>query len=368
MRSPPRPRAAPPPLPVYEQNSVTNRSIAGYLHGEYQLTSDWFVSAGLRRTNDLRELQENSFVVIPGLGENCTILDLSLPPPYQIGGPCPPINKSVSFGFWSWEFSTRYRLSPEVNAYLRIGRSQRSGGWNVPLATLQDEPFRPEELTDYELGLKANLFGGALSLNADVFYGNYDDMQRLLARLNPDGTPVTLITNAGKARIGGAELESQWWLASRAALQLAFGWTDARYQTFNYQPVPGGPVQDLSGNEFYQTPRYQADLGVFYQVPMSALDLLLRADYAWQSKVEFNVINDFNFQDPYGTANARIAVADHPRTWELAVFGTNLADRHYAYTGGTLGAPLSPSPTIAWNIPGARRVAGVEGTYRWNAH
>jgi outer membrane receptor protein involved in Fe transport len=53
------------------------------------------------------------------------------------------------------------------------------------------------------------------------------------------------------------------------------------------------------------------------------------------------------------------------RSWEVAVFGNNLADKRYAYTGGTLGAPLAPNPTIAWNIPGARRTAGVEGTYRW---
>jgi hypothetical protein len=54
------------------------------------------------------------------------------------------------------------------------------------------------------------------------------------------------------------------------------------------------------------------------------------------------------------------------RAWEIAVFGANLTDKRYAYTGGTLGAPLAPIPTIAWNIPGARCTAGVEGTYRWN--
>jgi len=93
---------------------------------------------------------------------------------------------------------------------------------------------------------------------------------------------------------------------------------------------------------------------------------LLRADYAWQDKIQFNVINDFNYQGAYGTANARVALASRTQTWEVAVFGENLTDKRYAYSGGTLGAPLAPTPTIAWNIPGARRTAGVEGTYRWN--
>jgi iron complex outermembrane recepter protein len=246
---------------------------------EYHLTSDWAVAAGVRRTEDRRELDENSFVITPG-GKNCRLLDTMAPPPFHIAGPCPPVRKSVGYGFWSWEFSSRYRLSEQLSSYIRIGRSQRSGGWNAPLATLQDQPFRPERLTDYELGLKADVLSGTLSLNGDVFYGHYDDRQRLLARLNPDGTPVTLVTNAGRARISGAEFEALWRLTPRTSLTGSLGWTNARYQSFLYAPLMGGPVQNLSGNHFYQTPRLQASMAGSYEVPTSLGDLLLHADYA----------------------------------------------------------------------------------------
>jgi iron complex outermembrane receptor protein len=353
------------PLPVYEQNWVTNSSVAAYLHGEYQLTPAWAVAAGVRHTDDRRELKENDFVITPA-GEACTITGA------DPTAPCPPIDKSVSFGYWSWEFSTRYRLNPELNSYLRIGRSQRSGGWNAPLATLNDQPFRPEQLTDYEVGLKADLLGGAVIVNGDLFYGQYDDMQRLLAQL-VGGTPATLVINAGRAHIGGAELEAAERLGSSFTFQESFGWTDARYQTFLYTPFPGAPPQDLSNNEFAQVPRYEASIAGAYQVATAAGDLLLRADYAWQDRIQFNVINDFNSQAPYGTANARIALDAHNRSWELALYANNLADKRYSYTGGTIeaftGSPgMLPTltPTIAWQIPGARRIAGIEGTYRWN--
>jgi len=355
------------PLPVYEQNSVMNRSIAAYLHGEYQLLPDWYVAAGLRRTQDRRDLEENDYVIIPGPvpAQNCTIT--GAPP-----GPCPLISESVGYAFWSWDLSTHYRITPELNVYARAGRSQRSGGWNAPVSSLQDQPFRPEQLTDYELGLKADLLGGALRVNGDVFYGNYDDMQRLLAEL-VNGTPATLVTNAGRAHISGAELESQWRLTRALSLRGSFGYTDARYQSFLYQPFPGGPVADLSGNDFYQTPRYQASLAAICDIPTAVGDVTVRADYAWQDKIQFNVINDFNVQPSYGTLNGRIAFASPSHSWELALFGTNLTDQHYAYTGGTVeafapgpgGLPV-PTPTIAWNIPGAPRMFGVEGTYRWN--
>lgn len=355
------------PLPVYEQNSVMNRSIAAYLHGEYQLLPDWFVAAGLRRTEDRRDLEENDYVIIPVPvpTQNCTITGAA-------PGPCPPIAESVSYSFWSWDFSTRYRITPDVDAYARIGRSQRSGGWNAPVSSLQDQPFRPEQLTDYELGLHAILLGGALHVDADVFYGNYDDMQRLLAEL-VNGTPATLVTNAGRAHISGAELETRWRLAQPLSIKGSFGYTDARYQSFVYQPVPGGPVADLSGNDFYQTPRYQASLAAICEFPTAVGDVTVRADYAWQDKIQFNVINDFNYQPSYGTLNGRVALASHSRSWELALFGDNLTDQRYAYTGGTVeafapgpgGLPV-PTPTIAWNIPGAPRTFGIEGTYRWN--
>ena len=355
------------PLPVFDQNSASNRSVAAYLHGEYQLTPAWAVAAGVRHTEDRRALKENDFVIEPGVGELCTITTFSPGPP----GPCPPVDKSASFGYWSWEFSTRYRLSPELNSYLRIGRSQRSGGWNTPLVTINDEPFRPEQLTDYELGLKADLLGGALVVNGDVFYGQYDDMQRLLAQLVV-GTPATLVINAGRARIGGAELEAAERVGGGWSFQQSFGWTEARYRSFLYTPFPGAPAQDLSHNSFAQTPRFQAAVGGTFQMATPAGDLLLRADYAWQDRVQFNVINDFNSQGAYGTANARIALDSHNRSWELALYANNLADKHYAYTGGTIEA-FSPTPggvaltpTIAWQIPGARRTAGVEGTYRRN--
>jgi len=352
------------PVPVYETNSARNDSKAIYLHGEYHLTPDWAVAAGVRRTEDGRELKENSYVVIPGMGENCTILDLSLPPPYQIQGPCPPIHKSVDYGFWSWEFSTRYRFNDQLNGYLRIGRSQRSGGWNAPLATLQDQPFRPEQLTDYELGLKADLLGGALRVNTAVFYGDYQDMQRLLPVL-VGNTPTTLVINAGNAHVGGAEIEATWQVTRALSLLGSFGWTDAKYTKFEYSPVPGEPPLDLSHNDFYQTPRYEAALALAYEVPTPLGRLKLRTDYAWQDKVEFNVVNDFNYQPAYGTWNARVALAGDSNRWELAVYGNNLADTRYAYTGGTISAPGAPAPSIAWNIPGERRVVGVEAMYRW---
>jgi iron complex outermembrane receptor protein len=347
-------------------NSLENLSSAGFVHGDYQITDRWAAAAGVRRTDDTRRLDENSYAYVPGFGQSCQIAanDTANSPPANNGGPCPPVDRAVSFSYWSWELSTRYRLTEDINSYFRTGRAQRSGGWNEPMSSLQDTPFRPEELTDYEVGLKSRALGGALLFDGDLFYGNYDDMQRLLPRL-VGGTPVTYVVNAGKARVSGAELESALALSRSWSAQLAFGWTDARYVEFQYAAIPGQPGVDLSGNQFDQTPRFNVGVGLGYERPLITGRMRLHADYAWQDAVQFNTINDFNSQGAYGTLNARGTFVAGSGGCEVSLFGTNLTNRQYAITGGSVAAPPSTIPAISWQIPGAPRLWGLELLYRF---
>ncbi|HXW66234.1 MAG TPA: TonB-dependent receptor [Burkholderiaceae bacterium] len=345
------------PAAVIEVNSLENISSAGFLHGEYHLTERWSAAAGVRRTDDVRKLFENDFTNLPVIGTVCTITELP--------GACPSVNDEVSFSYWSWEFSTRYRVTEELNGYFRTGRGQRSGGWNIPVNSVTEQPFRPEELTDYELGAKADLLNGVWLINADIFMGNYDQMQRLLPEL-VNGTPSTYVINAGKARVSGAELESDLRLARAWSLRAAFGFTDARYRQFLYSPGDGLPTIDESHNQFYLTPRYNVGLGIGYEEPAWDGIVRLHADYDWQDSEQFSVFNDFNNQGAYGTLNARAAyLFDHQGHWELAAFGTNLGARQYAVTGGSVDIPASPVPATSWQIPGAPRLYGFELLYRF---
>ncbi len=351
------------PSTSFDQNTVVNTSDAAYVHSEGHITPDWALAAGTRYTHDKREIQENDYLIIPQFGEQCE-LQLNGAP---INGPCPYINKVASFGYWSWEVSSHYRLSEEWSTYARIGRSYRSGGWNDPLGSYNDVPYRPEQLTDYELGAKANLLGGGLVLSGDVFFGQYDDMQRLLGVIEGN-SPDTLVVNAGRARVSGLEFEGRWHVVAGMSLHTSFGWTDGHYQSFLYTPAQGLPPINLAGNNFSETPPYQASLGADYEYGTAVGRVRVSADYAWQAKVQFNVINDFNYQPAYGTLNARVSLSGgRLPDWELAVYGTNLTDERFAYNGGTITAPPTTQPTFAWRVPGAPRMVAVEALYRWSS-
>src|SRR5215469_8424700 len=353
------------PVPTYDINTVDNRSKAAYLHGELKLTSQWSVAAGARYTEDERQLVDNAYADESSLGgppQFCTIVDTSAPgsPPLgaETGGPCPLIRKDVSYHYWSWDLSSSYHFNDQVMGYVRAGRGQRSGGWNIPLNTLQDQPFSPEQLTDVELGVKANQLGGALTLTADVFTGNYDNLQRLLATF-VGGTPTTIVINAGKARVSGAEFEAALALSRAFMLQATFGWTDARYITFT-----GPEGANLSGNQFYMTPKFDASLAGTYGVAVPVGDLHARLDFSWRDTVQFNVINDFNYQGPVGLLNGRIWLASWGGTLETALFGTNLTDKRYAYIGGSILTPAGGPPVASWQAAADRRLVGIEVTYR----
>jgi iron complex outermembrane receptor protein len=353
------------PLPTHDLNSVDNRSRAAYLHAAYKLTDRWDVAAGVRRTEDSRALDDNAFVDTAPQppGQFCTILDASdpqnpIPLGAETGGPCPPIHKSVDYHYWSWELSSDYHFSDELLGYVRSGRAQRAGGWNIPLNALQDSPFKPEQLTDVELGVKVNQLGGRLTLTADVFTGNYDDMQRLLAKLIGN-TPTTLVINAGKARVSGLETEAGMVVTREFMVQGSFGWTYARYQQFT---DPDG--NDASHNEFYMTPKYDAGLSGIYTVPVAVGNVRVRADYSWHSPLQFNVLNDFNRQGSVGLLNGRVTLASAGGNFEASLFGTNLTDKRYAYTGGTIVNP-GGLPVASWQAAADRRLVGLELEYRF---
>lgn len=124
----------------------------------------------------------------------------------------------------TWLLTARYGLTPASSVYVRAATGYRPGG---PNAVLNDqntgEPtgpasFQPDTLTSYELGYKADLLGKRLSVQAAVFNLNWKDLQQYRPV-----NGVSVIVNAGAARVRGAELmvsyrpDDHWTLAGNAA-------------------------------------------------------------------------------------------------------------------------------------------------------
>ena len=109
-----------------------------------------------------------------------------------------------------WHASANYRFNPAVMAYFSAGTGYKAGGVGPrPFNAQQAQPFGPEKVTSYEIGLKTDLFDRRLRFNAAGFYNDFKDAQIVLLSCPQYGGPgpCALPQNAGNAHVWGVEGE-----------------------------------------------------------------------------------------------------------------------------------------------------------------
>ncbi|MCS5517400.1 TonB-dependent receptor [Pseudomonas qingdaonensis] len=101
-----------------------------------------------------------------------------------------------------------YRINDNLRVFFRYAHGFRSGGFNTGLSSnlAQLTTVDPEQLDAYELGLKSEWFDHRLTVNANLFYYDYQDIQVNLLTVN-SGVLTTALTNGAKGKVKGAELE-----------------------------------------------------------------------------------------------------------------------------------------------------------------
>jgi iron complex outermembrane receptor protein len=103
-----------------------------------------------------------------------------------------------------------WQITPTKMIYANYSTGFRPGGFNRPLrirnvgvATV--DPFKSEELTNYEVGIKT-LWGGNFRFNAAVYFEEWDNIQYSVVVSGAQGAGIT--GNAGKARVYGVEYDA----------------------------------------------------------------------------------------------------------------------------------------------------------------
>jgi outer membrane receptor protein involved in Fe transport len=137
---------------------------------------------------------------------------------------------------WTGRFAANWTpkldFTDQTLIYGSYSHGYKAGGANPPGATLlsfaagdignpiHPLTFKPEFIDAFELGSKNTLLDGALTLNGDVFYYNYENYQisRIVDR--------TSINDNFDAHVKGAELEATYEPIPGLRLNFAGGWED----------------------------------------------------------------------------------------------------------------------------------------------
>lgn len=252
----------------------------------------------------------------------------------------------VQYSHTDWKVDADYKFTPDVMAYVSASTGFRGGGFNPrPFAADQINAFQPEKLLEYEVGLKTDWFDHKLRFNADVFYGDYQNLQ-FQTQLIQNGIPYAGISNIGAANIYGYEVEIEARPVGGLSLDGSVGFTGFKYKDLGASvgcgqfANPGAAAtagQCIAGNPGYSDypvgqPKIKANLGAAYEFPLpGGSKITPRADYIWQSKFFADVVN--NTPDAVlpsrALLNGRIQWDSSDGKWSVAGLGTNLTNKQY---------------------------------------
>jgi len=154
--------------------------------------------------------------------------------------------------------SLQYQYDPNDMYYATYAKGFRPGGANNPIPQaacptdfqnfgidhVGTDPggslgtFSSDSVKSYEVGAKNN-FDNRVRLATSIYYIQWNNIQQLVV---PPVCQISFIANTGNATVKGADLQADFSVTSAFTIELALGYTQARYtQDFRFAPpCPGG--------------------------------------------------------------------------------------------------------------------------------
>ena len=289
------------------------------------------------------------------------------------GAPGTNFTGNRSFKKFTPRASLSFKPTPDHNIYASFSQGFKGGGFD-PRGVGVNAPdlngngiredseiaaflsFRPESVDSYEIGYKASLFDRRLSLAIAAFRMDYTDVQIPgSAGCVVGGLPTFcgVITNAGKARFQGVELEATARVTDGLTLSGAFGYIDAEYKEYITQIAGRGPVDVADFREVQNTPKVTATGTIAYSTALGSGDLGLSSTLSYRSKTfQFEIPNPFLDQDGYALVDASIIYTAEGGRWSLGLHGKNLTDKEYKTSGYTFVAADPVTGALTRNAAG----------------
>ena len=296
------------------------------------------------------------------------------------GAPCKVFDKTTKEDGVTPRLNVTYKITPDAMVYANYSQGYKAGGFNIDRSGFLIQPnttsasqlntgqlaFAPEFTDAYELGLKSEWFDRRLTVNANVFYYDYKDIQVNLLTVN-SGVLTTALTNGAKGKVKGAELEIEGQPTDNLHLRAAVSFLDTEYTDFkNTNPTTGAVTADYSGNSFVRSPRNVVSLGADYTIPLEiGGKLVAGGDVSFRDK-EYFLANRQSSAEPtlsqphYTLANSRLTWFSPDEKLSVTGFVNNLTDRRYQVHG----RPNGPQGQYVLTY-GDPRTVGVSVTSRF---
>lgn len=336
-----------PPIPAGFRINENNRafetkSFAIFFDGTYYLNERVDLTAGGRYTHD--KVSNVFFDTV------------------AFEGAVPDASGSDTFNDFSPRVALTYHWDDNVSTYATVSKGFKSGGLDFIQsgATAGVQPFSPEKLWNYEVGVKIAAYDNRLLINAAAFYIDWKDLQiqtNFLAIPGDISSAVELTQNAQGARNIGFEVDAQAMLADGFVVSGGYGYLDSEFDDFPVAILAGGNQVDLTGQTLPRTPKTTWNIAAQYDQAIAGnLNGFFRAEAFGRSSSRSDLeavaqsllgLPQFPYRAPsFGVVNIRMGVSTE--NISLSGYIENLFQEDY-YTStsenfGLAGMRVRPNP------------------------
>jgi iron complex outermembrane receptor protein len=351
-------------LSLYTLGDIDSKTWAAFADVSYNVSDTFNVNLGGRYTDDARRarIYKRTYV---GLTGSPTLGNPGAPgaaPNTDLGPDA--LNRSDTK--FTPKLGFGWKLAPEHNLYGTASQGFKGGMYdprmdlggnpNAASSLIKRRGVDPEEVTALELGVKSRMNGGRLQTNAAVFFTSYKNVQipGSVPTFDTAGNVIGFsgsLTNAGKAKIKGLELEAVSHLTNSLNVSAMYSYIDAKYDEW-IVANGAGLVNVAPQAEFQNTPKHSANLSATYDwaLPVGGragtLSLLNSVSYKGKvfqtefartgatAAIDATVPGNLMLaQEGYSLWDAGLVWTSADRKVQLGLHGRNLTDKRYKVAG-----------------------------------
>lgn len=245
------------------------RSYAGFTDVTYDLTDTLSLTGGVRYTYDDknfgRYVQFNDYVIAFAFTTE-TRLDGN--GNYDPEGDLGFLQSNKDWSKMTPRVVLEWQAQEEVMLYASYAEGYKAGGFNSA-GEIFAPPFDPEEVTNYEIGMKSSWLDNTLRVNTAIFSYTYDNLQSLEfidAACLPNSGVGAYLFETSDVEGEGFELNVNWLALPSLELYFNTGYLDAEYKRRDEKQVIDGVcvVKDRSGETFSESPDVNFTVGGNY--------------------------------------------------------------------------------------------------------
>lgn len=295
------PRVNPNPLNDTSMSRETSRAVFG--QASVQLADRWTATGGLRLSREEYRLNATSAGYPSG--------------PSQLAG------RTVSDDL-SWRLDLQFAPSEDALLYGTVSTGFKSGGLVAAPVRNEIDEFDSEHVVAFEAGARTQWQQGRGTLNAAVFYYDFEDLQVRTVTL---GGGVD-IANAAKAELYGIDAEGAFAISDRWKVSGGAVWMPQR-EFIGFEGDQSG--ETYSGNKLALAPEWSANAALTFEQSLARLGRFsARLEYSYRSGYFFTKENSPIYaQEAFGLVNLLLRLDSAHSGWFAFASGRNLADTDY---------------------------------------